>query len=75
MNTLIRKQSGKTFKVASRPELIGVISCICRRLASILEKRSLSDAKLDEIKTKLNILRVFAQPKEEEKVGRAESEL
>jgi protein disulfide-isomerase A6 len=50
-----------------------------KRLASILEKRSLSDAKLDEIKTKLNILRAFAQPKEdlkeEEKVGRAESEL
>jgi protein disulfide-isomerase A6 len=44
-----------------------------------LEKRSLSDAKLDEIKVKFNILRAFAQPKEaskeEEKVGRAESEL
>ncbi|KAM6504532.1 protein disulfide isomerase [Amanita muscaria] len=46
-----------------------------KRLESILKKRSLSEAKLDEIKIKFNILRAFAPQMEEEKIGRAESEL
>ncbi|KAF8349122.1 thioredoxin-like protein [Amanita rubescens] len=44
-----------------------------KRLESILKKRTLSDAKLDEIKVKFNVLRAFTQ--KEEKIGRAESEL
>ena len=48
-------------------------------LESILKKRSLAPAKLDEIKIKTNILKAFkAAPKEEEedsKTGREESEL
>jgi protein disulfide-isomerase A6 len=39
----------------------------------MLKKRTLSDAKLDEIKVKFNVLRAFTQ--KEEKIGRAESEL
>jgi len=44
-----------------------------KRLESILKKRTLSDAKLDEIKVKFNVIRAFTQ--KEEKIGRAESEL
>jgi protein disulfide-isomerase A6 len=46
-------------------------------LATILEKRDLSSLKIDEIKTKANILRAFVEKVEEgkEKLGRAESEL
>ncbi|KAI0322608.1 thioredoxin-like protein [Amylostereum chailletii] len=49
-----------------------------KRLASILKKRTLSDAKLDEIKTKANILAAFAEKKAEEvedKIERATEEL
>ncbi|KAK2460343.1 hypothetical protein APHAL10511_007732 [Amanita phalloides] len=42
-----------------------------KRLESIWKKRTLSDAKLDEIKIKLNVLRAFTL----QKIGRAESEL
>lgn len=48
------------------------------RLATILKKRDLSSSKIDEIKTKANILRAFLEKKVEEgqeKLGRAESEL
>ncbi|EEB97893.1 hypothetical protein MPER_02693, partial [Moniliophthora perniciosa FA553] len=37
-----------------------------KRLEAILKKRSLSPSKLDEIKIKANILRSFAEQKEEE---------
>jgi hypothetical protein len=43
-----------------------------------LKKRDLSSSKIDEIKTKVNILRSFVKEKVEEgkeKVGRSESEL
>ena len=43
------------------------------RLAAILKKRDLLPSKVDEIKTKMNILRAFVEKKVE--VGRAESEL
>ncbi|PFH52990.1 hypothetical protein AMATHDRAFT_138908 [Amanita thiersii Skay4041] len=46
-----------------------------KRLESILKKRSLSDAKLDEIKIKSNILRAFVEEKEPETIARATSEL
>ncbi|KAG6908549.1 hypothetical protein DXG01_004182 [Tephrocybe rancida] len=48
------------------------------RLAKILEKRSLSPSKLDEIKIKANILTAFAEQKVEEvkeKIARSEAEL
>jgi len=45
------------------------------RLSKILEKRGLAPSKLDEIKIKSNILKAFVEPKTEETVGRAESEL
>ena len=41
------------------------------RLASILKKRTLSDAKLDEIKIKANILASFAEKKVAEAVEAA----
>jgi protein disulfide-isomerase A6 len=42
-------------------------------LETILKKRNLAPAKLDEIKIKHNILRAFTEPlKEEEKVEEAE---
>jgi protein disulfide-isomerase A6 len=45
-------------------------------LASILEKRTLSPAKLDEIKIKANILRAFGEEeKVESTIGKDESEL
>jgi len=44
-----------------------------KRLASILEKRGLSSAKLDEIKIKANILKAFAAEKAEEAEEKAES--
>ncbi|KAF8627025.1 hypothetical protein AX15_004605 [Amanita polypyramis BW_CC] len=53
---------------------IGYIEKESKRLESILKKRTLSDAKLDEIKVKLNVLRAFTG-RVDEKVGRAESEL
>ncbi|KAJ7284994.1 protein disulfide isomerase [Mycena rebaudengoi] len=44
-----------------------------KRLETILKKRNLAPAKLDEIKIKHNILRAFTEPlKEEEKVEEAE---
>lgn len=48
------------------------------RLATILKKRDLSPSKVDEIKTKVNILRAFVEKTVEEgneKLGRSESEL
>jgi protein disulfide-isomerase A6 len=47
-------------------------------LATILKKRDLVPSKIDEIKTKVNILQAFVEKKVEEvneKLGRAESEL
>jgi len=49
-----------------------------KRLGSILEKKSLAPSKLDEIQTKLNILRAFTEEtkeEEEHKIAKAESEL
>jgi len=56
----------------------GYVEKEAKRLAAILKKRDLSSSKIDEIKTKVNILRAFVEEKVEEgkeKVGRAESEL
>ena len=47
----------------------------CFRLESILKKRSLAPAKLDEIKIKSNILKAFGEAPKEESIGRAEAEL
>jgi protein disulfide-isomerase A6 len=44
-------------------------------LESILKKRSLTPAKLDEIKIKSNILRAFTEPEEEEATKRDTAEL
>ena len=57
----------------SHSELL-ILNCFFS-LESILKKRTLSEAKLDEIKIKFNILRAFAPQTEEENIGRAESEL
>ncbi|KAF7327818.1 Protein disulfide-isomerase erp38 [Mycena kentingensis (nom. inval.)] len=46
-----------------------------KRLASILAKRSLAPAKLDEIKIKSNILKAFAEPTAEAEVKRDTAEL
>ncbi|KAG7089585.1 hypothetical protein E1B28_011252 [Marasmius oreades] len=43
-----------------------------KRLESILQKRNMAPAKLDEIKIKANILRSFAEQKKEEAEGKAE---
>lgn len=48
------------------------------RLSAILKKRTISPSKLDEIKTKLNILKAFAGQKSEETketVQKAEADL
>jgi protein disulfide-isomerase A6 len=44
------------------------------RLATILEKRSLSQSKLDEIKIKYNILRAFVEQKVEDATEKASAE-
>ncbi|KAJ7170695.1 protein disulfide isomerase [Mycena crocata] len=46
-----------------------------KRLESILKKRSLAPAKLDEIKIKSNILRAFSEPPKEEETKRDTAEL
>jgi len=43
-------------------------------LGSILSKKNLAQAKLDELQIKANILKVFTE-KPKEKVGREEAEL
>ncbi|KAF8968140.1 protein disulfide isomerase [Flammula alnicola] len=54
----------------------GYVEKESKRLSSILEKRNLAPAKLDEIKIKANILKSFVEDKSaKEKVARAESEL
>lgn len=51
------------------------VLCFDPRLESILKKRSLTPAKLDEIKIKSNILRAFTEPEEEEATKRDTAEL
>jgi len=46
-----------------------------KRLESILKKRSLTAAKLDEIKIKANILRAFGEKAEAEEVEKSESKI
>jgi len=53
----------------------GYVEKETKRLATILKKRDLSPSKIDEIKTKINILRAFVEKEGNEKIGRAESEL
>lgn len=45
------------------------------RLASILDKRQLSDAKLDQIKIKANVLAAFAAKKAEEATNDGEEKV
>jgi protein disulfide-isomerase A6 len=47
------------------------VRCSSRRLATILEKRSLASSKLDEIKVKANIIAAFIEHRDakEEDVG------
>ncbi|KAJ3517607.1 hypothetical protein NLJ89_g402 [Agrocybe chaxingu] len=57
---------------------VGYIEKESKRLATILEKRNMSPAKLDEIKIKANVLKSFLEERvaeAKEKLGRAESEL
>jgi len=53
----------------------GYVEKEAKRLESILKKRSLTPAKLDEIKIKSNILRAFTEPEEEEGTKRDTAEL
>ena len=68
-NILKKRPSGEL-----SPQTSYLLTDYVGRLESILKKRTLSDAKLDEFKIKWNILRAFTQQKEE-KIRRAESEL
>lgn len=69
-NILKKRASGEL-----SPQDSYVLADYVGRLESILKKRTLSDAKLDEFKIKWNIIRAFTQQQKEEKIRRAESEL
>lgn len=67
-----RRLSGEFSTVRLEFESLGV-DFVCFRLASILEKRTLATAKLDEIKVRANILGAFHAV--QEKVAQAEEKV